>query len=70
MFYFSTTQDSMVDTSKFISKGVAWNNFYAGIIPFEEMIHLSPQSLYSRTSKRLSVGVSDPGPRDCVHNIV
>jgi hypothetical protein len=44
LFHSSTTQNEMVDTSKFISKGEAWNNIYEGIIPFEEMVHLSPQT--------------------------
>jgi hypothetical protein len=42
---FSTTQDDMVDTSKFISKGETWNNLYAGIIPFKEMTLILKTSL-------------------------
>ena len=32
LFYYSITQDNMVDTSKFISAGEAWNNLYADVI--------------------------------------
>ena len=45
LFHFSNTQDGVIDTSKFTCVGEAWNNLDAGIIPFEEMFHLSPWTL-------------------------
>ena len=32
MFHYSITQDNVVDTSKSISAGEAWNNLYADVI--------------------------------------
>ena len=32
LFYYSITQDYVVDTIKFIGFGEAWNNLYAGFI--------------------------------------
>ena len=32
LFHYSITQDNVVDISKFISAGEAWNNLYADVI--------------------------------------
>ena len=41
LFHYSITQDNVVDTSKFISAGEAWNNLLCRC-HIKEMTHLSP----------------------------
>ena len=41
LFYFSITQDILVDTWKFIGLGEAWNNMYVDF-QIKEMNPLSP----------------------------